>query len=389
MRVSATKTKPRVAQNQYLSARRIKGYGEGNDYPQKILQINASSGTGRTCYDIYVKFIRGAGFTDENFANTVINDNKERVSSLLKKFSKDLESFNGFACLIKYDYKGLPFAYYNIPFEHCRIEINQDKSYTGRIAVYSDWTGLTGKRFDERKVTRLTRFNPENAPQEILEVGGPENYLGQIFYYTSDGEFEYPISPFDSIVTDMLTEESVSTVKYRNAKYNFLPAGILVRKGIKPITMEDGTIDPNDPFNKEQASSAESLKNMQSDENACKIGVVDVDADEEAPEFIPFEFKNYDKQFEYTENTVQENIGRMFKVPPILRGVDVGAGFGAELMSHAYNFMNSVTEDERADLETAFKDLFEIHPRRFTDFSIKPKEYIVKGGSDDSSSNEG
>ena len=129
MRVSATKTQPRVAQDQYLSARKIKGYGDGNDYPQKIIQINASSGTGKTCYDIYVKFIRGAGFTDEVFANTIINDRNERVSSLLKKFSKDLESFNGFACLIKYDFKGLPFAYYNIPFEHCRIETNP-VSYT-------------------------------------------------------------------------------------------------------------------------------------------------------------------------------------------------------------------------------------------------------------------
>ena len=57
-------------------------------------------------------------------------------------------------------------------------------------------------------------------------------------------------------------------------------------------------------------------------------------------------------------------------------------------MTHAYNFMNSVTEDERNDLETAFKDIFTIHPAGFTDFSIKPKEYIVKGDIEDGSASD-
>ncbi|HUV00876.1 MAG TPA: hypothetical protein VMW32_07935, partial [Bacteroidales bacterium] len=204
MKVSATKTAPRVERNQYLKSKRIKGYGDGNDYPQKVLEIIASSGTGKTCFDTYVKFVRGAGFTDETFGETIINERGERASSLLSKFAKDLKSFNGFACLVKYDFNSVPFAYYNIPFEHCRIEIDNDKSYTGRIAVYSDWTNLRGMTFDIREVMFINRFDPLKVPQEIEDVGGPENYLGQIYYYTDDGDFEYPVCPFDPIITDML-----------------------------------------------------------------------------------------------------------------------------------------------------------------------------------------
>jgi len=376
MRVSATKTEPRIERNIYLTSKRIKGYGQENDYPQKILEIVNASGTGSTCVGIYVKFVEGAGFEDLVFSETVLNSKGEKADSLLRKFAKDLSQYNGFACLVKYNGAGLPYAYYNIPFEHCRLEINGDKQYTGRVAVYNDWTDKLGQPFQIEKVKFLNRFNPKKVIEEMEEAGGPESYYGQVFYYTADGEWEYPLSPFDSVVTDMLSEEGCSTVKYRNVKNNFLPAGILVRKGKKPKTLDNGTIDPYDPYNQEIFDSADDLRKAQGDMNSSKIWVVDVDADEEIPELIDFNAKNYDKEFTYTEESVQENIGRKFMVPPILRGVDVGAGFGADLMTNAYDFMNSVTGNERRMLETAFQDLMEFYMIKFNNFTILPLEYV-------------
>jgi len=379
MRVSATKTAPRVERNSYITSKRIKGYGYGNDYPQKVLEIINSSGTGRTCMDIYVKFVEGAGFTDPALAESILNSNNERANSLLRKAAKDLKNFNGFAVCVKYNGMGLPYEYYNIPFEHCRLEIESTGTknrYTGRIAVHPDWTGLTGKMFDMREVKFINKYNPQTVINEMLEAGGPEMYLGQVFYFTADGDFEYPISPFDPVITDMLTEESCSTVKHRNAKYNFLPAGILVRKGIKPRTLDNGAIDPHDPYNQQQEESARMIKNMQGDENALKMWIVDVDADEEKPEFLAFETKNLDKEYDYTEKSVQENIGKMFIIPPILRGEDIGAGFGADLMNNAYQFMNSVTGNERRMLEVVFRDLLEYYYIQYQNITITPLQYV-------------
>jgi hypothetical protein len=377
MRVSATVTATRVEQNQYSTTKRIKCYGQNNDYPQKILQIVNSSGTGRVCFDIYAKFIEGGGFRDQALAAMVLNENKERTNKLLRKCARDLRMYNGFALLVKYAYNGAAFAIYNIPFEQCRLEINRDKNYTGRIAVHPDWTGLTGKTFRTADIKYIDRFNPAKVMAEITAAGSPVNYLGQVLYYTTDGDLEYPVCPFDSIVTDMLTEESVSTVKYRNAKFNFLPAGILVRKGIKPKTLPNGQVDPDDAYNQEQAGSASEIKRMQGDANTAKIWVVDVNQDEEKPEFIEFNAKNYDRQYEVTEKTIQENIGKMNMIPPILRGVDVGAGFGAELMKEAYDFMNSVTENERRMLQEAFRDVLAVWPQQFADFTVQPLTYIT------------
>ena len=376
MRVSAAKTAPRVERDVWMNSKEIKAYGAGNDYPQKVLEIISSSGTGSTCMDIYVKFVAGGGFTDLTLNDAILNTGGERASTLLRKAAKDLKYYNGFAFLVKYDGLGIPVEYYNIPFEHCRIE-QKDKKYTGRIAVYPDWTGQTGIRPNDSDIKRIYRYDPTKVIEQMTEAGGPEFYLGQVFYFTADGDFEYPVSPFDAVVTDMLTEESVSTVKHRNAKYNFLPSGILVRKGIKPRTLNDGTIDPKDNYNKEQEESAENIKKMQGDENASKIWVVDVDSDEEKPEFIDFTAKNYDRQFELTEKTVQQNIASMFRIPPVLRGIDVGAGFGAELVGQAYAFMNSVTGDERAMLETAFMDMLRYYRTQFSQFTVQPLTYIA------------
>lgn len=175
----------------------------------------------------------------------------------------------------------------------------------------------------------------------------------------------------------MLTEDSVSTVKHRNAKNNFLPSGILLRKGIKPKTLADGTIDKLDSYYQEKEEERQQLVRMQGDMNTSKMWVVDVDADEEKPEFIDFTAKNYDRQYELTEKTVQNNIGSMFMIPPVLRGIDVGTGFGSELIANAYNFMNSVTDNERRMLEVAFKDLLEYYMVKFVDFSVKPLTYIA------------
>lgn len=377
MRVSAAKTAPRVERNSYINIKNIKGYGSGNDYPQKVLEIINSSGTGRVCMDIYVKFVEGAGFMDLTLGETILNSKEERANSLLRKFAKDLKNFNGFACLVKYDGLGQPIEYFNVPFEHCRIEINEKKIYTGKIGVHPDWTNLTGNHFKISDVKFINRFNPKTVLTEMISAGGPENYLGQIFYFTADGDFEYPISPFDPVVTDMLTEESVSTVKHRNAKNNFLPSGVLVRKGIRPKLNVNGTIDLTDPYNEEREKSRLEILNMQGDMNTSKIWVVDIDSDEEKPEFIDFTAKNYDRQYELTEKTVQQNIGSMFMIPPILRGIDVGAGFGADLIENAYNFMNSVASNERRMIEVAFKDLLTFYSVQFADFKIKPIKYIT------------
>jgi len=370
MRVSGTKTAQRVERNLYRTTWEIKSYGKNNDYPQKILEIINSSGTGKTCFDIYTKFIEGGGFKDETFAKLKLN-RKETSNTILRKCAKDLRAFNGFALLVKYNGALEQDSIHNIPFEHCRQEIDPLNHLTGRIAIHPDWTGINGLTFKIEDIKYLNTFNSENVRSEMKLAKGPKEYLGQVYYYTSDGDFEYPVCPFDPIITDMLTEESCSTVKHRNAKYNFLPGGILIRKGISPNRNADGSINDSDPRNIENKEASDEIKRMQGDENACKIWEVQVDTDEEKPEWQPFNTRSLDKEYTYTESSVQSNIGKMSLVPPILRGEDVGAGFASELLTNAYNFMNSIVDSERRAISAVFSEIFQ----EKGDYTILPSIY--------------
>jgi len=381
MRVSSTKTTQRVERNRYNFTRKIKNYGEKNDYPQKVLEIVNSSGTGKACVDIRVDFCEGSGFVDPTLAEYIVNSKKENANSLLSKVSRDGELFDGFAVLIKYSALGLPIEYHNIPFEQCRFEVDEEKHYTGRIAVHYDWTNINGIVFDEKDIKYINKYNPSSVLKEMETVGGPSNYLGQVFYWTNDGDFDYPICPFDSVITDMLTEESVSTIKHRNAKYGFMPAGMLIRKGKRYTTNADGSTDRNDPRWDEDKQSAEEIKRIQGDENCSKMIVADIDSDEEKPEFVPFETKNYDGQFKDTETTIQENIARHLKITPLLRGNDIGTGFGSDRMKIEYEVMSSRLGKRRRKISEAFKTMFEFFPTEFNTFEIKPLEYITTNGS--------
>jgi hypothetical protein len=62
--------------------------------------------------------------------------------------------------------------------------------------------------------------------------------------------------------------------------------------------------------------------------------------------------------------------------PPILRGVDVGAGFGADLMKNAYDFYNSIVESERKMIEQELKKVFTLMPVTFESYDIQPLQYI-------------
>ena len=63
-------------------------------------------------------------------------------------------------------------------------------------------------------------------------------------------------------------------------------------------------------------------------------------------------------------------------IPPILRGVDIGAGFGADLMTNAYSFMNSVTDNERRMIEVVFQDILMNYSVKFINFVVSPIKYV-------------
>ena len=372
MKISRLKTERQLdtANNRGL---KIQTYGEKNDQPQRTAEIVEASATASSCVNIYAKFIAGRGFADAAFYKRIVDSRGTTVDALLRAVAEDYARFGGFAVHVNYNGLYEVTTASHVPFEWLRFEELDDEFRFDRLAMHPDW----GRRFTKLRPFRnkdIEFFHffdprPEVIGREVLEAGGWNGYRGQILYYSNRGDKTYPLPIFAAALTDMSTEEGLSNIRLRNARNNFLPAGMVVDY--------DNTANSEE---QERETKAE-LQAFQGDTEAGKMLYVNVKNGETPPEFKPFKSSNYDKDFEQAEKNVPDIIGRAFNQPPILRAEDVGANFGADLMRNAYDFYNSITEDERTTVSQQFRRIFEHwHDRTINaegNYDILPKVYRV------------
>lgn len=356
LRVEKIKGGGRIEKNRYNTTQKIKQYGDGNSYPQDIRDFINASRTAKSCLTVYSKFIRGAGFASTLLMKLIVN---RRLSffKLHTQIVADFARFKGFAVHVNYNGLLDELNYSLVPFEFCRLEVNTDKELTGRIAVHKDWTGENGKTFNAKDIVYLDQYTADK--EEVRKIvlakeGGFSDFKGLIYYYTEELE-AYPLSTFDPIRELMVTQVSSDSIRVRNTKFNFLPAGIMYRKGVTEYANSEGTEAETE---KKEDTFVADIEKWQGDENATKILVLTGANSEEELKFVPFLVQNLDKFTESTDKTVEAGIRSYFCIPPELMGVPGSRGFAAETMQDAYTFYNSVIASERDTLEAAYDEVF-------------------------------
>jgi len=163
----------------------------------------------------------------------------------------------------------------------------------------------------------------------------------------------YPCPVYDSAITDISTEAGISNVIYRNARMNFMPAGMLIRK-----VSENTSARTDESGRHIEDNFSANFKQFQGDENACKIIDVEAGFDEAAPEFVPFTTEKHAEEMRISSEMVQVKIGKGFLQPPILRAESVATGFTLQAMQDAYTYYNSITVSERLEIERVFARIF-------------------------------
>src|SRR5690606_23415949 len=72
-------------------------WGDDNIEPSRLHYFSTHSPTLSSCLDTKAKFIEGNGFNDEKFYRAKINKRGLKVDDLLRKLSKDVATYRGFA----------------------------------------------------------------------------------------------------------------------------------------------------------------------------------------------------------------------------------------------------------------------------------------------------
>lgn len=381
------RTEPRI-EYPNITNLKIIAYGYNNLYPQEIKSIVACSESGTTCLNRYVQFIQGNGFLDESLASLIVNRHGDTLDDILQSISEDLGNWGGYALHVNYNVIGEIIEINHIPFENCRLGEEDDNGYSSKIAVFPDWTG---KKKRNNKILKPTvesieyidRFNPDKEVimSQIERSGGIYEYNGQVLWFSSAGKQEYPKAIYDSVVTQMSTEEGLGNIAYRNTRCNFLPSKIIVlKKGQDSPQKED-----EDGIKKDERGNeiAQAIANVQGDINTGKAVVLETEYDEEIPQVFDLQGANYDKDFTVTTDAACEKIYAAFGQEVWHRLRKGSVGFSSDIMRDAYDVYSSITGTERRMIERAFDRIFKNWHQDIptSDFTIEPLKYISSEAS--------
>jgi len=207
-------------------------YGEKNDYPYYLNQLYMRSSYHCAIINAKVKYICGAGWT---YSKSGVNTLEQRAMAekLIKqpfsetnlnestlRWAYDLEKYNGFAILVRWNNsrKGGTLEY--IDFSNVRA--NADRS----VFFYTKNWYLT----DQRGNKKINKKPEEESDFQKFKAYDPNDRSGnQIYYYSfyHADQYVYPIPTYVGGVTWIENHIKYTDFQYKNISASFSPAKII------------------------------------------------------------------------------------------------------------------------------------------------------------------
>jgi hypothetical protein len=317
---------------------------------------------------MYARFVMGQGAKDLDFYKTKINSKGLTVDKLIRKTAFSKGEFNGIAWHLNFNGLGEVTEVTPINFEYCRLGILTNDL---KIAVYDDWGKTKRKNFKKTDVEFIDVYNPDQVLRQAELLGGIEHYKGQILYWTPNG-LEYPLTDFDAVLEDMITEAQTKRFKANTSAKNFLASHILITG--KEEVSEDENGKPID-----DGGLATQLENFQGGDGSGTILWMQRESNEESIDLKKVEIQDYDGLYEYTENSSRDNIIGAFNIPPVLLVRTSGTLGTSKEISDATDFYNSFTAYDRLIIEELLKEVFSRFYENICpsgDYSILPLKVV-------------
>lgn len=341
----------------------IRSYGADNGYPQRMLNLYNAAGSAKMCARLCARYIVGKGFEHKTFYDAAINDKGLTPDKLIRRLAIDKARFRGFAFQVNYNALYEISSVNYIPFEHCRegVKISDENNKKGQIAISKNWYNSSNPKASKsvEDIYYLYKYNPdpEQIEKEISEVGGWENYKGQIFYDSDDFD-EYPLATIDPVLDDVESEIESAITRKGNLKNNFRLKNIWVEKGIPADDAEEDKV-------------VNGIKKFVGSEGDDLAVVFSKDPEgKDAPTLIPLTNALNDKLFQYTDETARLKIYTQFGQPAILHSDYQGTnGYNEGQLPQSMKYYNAYTDPDRILFEEVFTEIF----NRF-EYNINPEK---------------
>jgi hypothetical protein len=229
------------------------------------------------------------------------------IDALTYACSHDLKLFGGFYIEVIWSNDRTVISKLNaIPFEECRIAVNQDDDSEIGIFHSYDWSNTRKKKNTPEFIPKYNYLTREAEPRQIY------------WCFTFTGSDTYPRPDYWSAINYIELDKQISIFHINQISNGLFPSTI--------INFYNGQATPE----QKQQMMMDWENKMSGARNAGKVVMFFNERDQPKTEITPFPVNDADKQYQLMDTTATQKIITAHRVTtPLLFGIRETSGFGS------------------------------------------------------------
>jgi len=311
-------------------------YGDQNDFPKYLRDLAHESPVHGSLVVAIGDMIAGKGIKSEQYQAEL---DALKIDELTYACAHDLKLFGGFFIEVIWSNDRTQIAKLNaIPFEECRIAINQeDESEIGVYHSY-DWSNTRKKKNTPEFIPKYNYLTRSEEPRQIY------------WCFTYTGSQAYPRPDYWSAINYIELDKQISIFHINQISNGLFPSTI--------INFYNGQATPE----QKQQMMMDWENKMSGARNAGKVVMFFNERDQPKTEITPFPVNDADKQYQLMDTTATQKIITAHRVTtPLLFGIrDTGTGFGSnkdEMSTGLEIFNKQVIEPYQEKINKSIEEL--------------------------------
>jgi hypothetical protein len=310
-------------------------YGDANDFPQYLRDLSHESPVHGSLVVAIGDMIAGKGIQSEQYQAELDALN---IDTLTYAAAHDLKLFGGFYIEVIWSNDRTVISKLNaIPFEECRIAVNQDDDSEIGIFHSYDWSNTRKKRNTPEFIPKYNYLTREQEPRQIY------------WCFTYTGSDVYPRPDYWSAINYIELDKQISIFHINQISNGLFPSTI--------INFYNGQATPE----QKQQMMMDWENKMSGARNAGKVVMFFNERDQPKTEITPFPVNDADKQYALMNDTAQQKIITAHRVTtPLLFGIRENTGFGSNKDEMAVGleiFNKQVIEPYQAKINYSLEEL--------------------------------
>ena len=310
-------------------------YGDQNDFPQYLRDLAHESPVHGSLVVAIGDMIAGKGIKSERYQAEL---DALDVNALTYACAHDLKLFGGFYIEVIWSNDRTVISKLNaIPFEECRIAVNQDDDTEIGIFHSYDWSNTRKKKNTPEFIPKYNYLTREQEPRQIY------------WCFTYTGSDVYPRPDYWSAINYIELDKQISIFHINQISNGLFPSTI--------INFYNGQATPE----QKQQMIMDWENKMSGARNAGKVVMFFNERDQPKTEITPFPVNDADKQYQLMDTTATQKIITAHRVTtPLLFGIRETSGFGSnkdEMATGLEIFNKQVIQPYQDKINTSIEEL--------------------------------